>query len=314
MGQKVIVILGPTCSGKTILGIELASLINGEIISADSRQIYTQLNIGTAKPSFDEQKKVKHHLINILQPDELYDANKFSIQAEEIINRLFNMKKSPIVVGGSGLYIKALIDGIVDSADSDEDFRAKLFEERRQLGNEHIYAKLKVVDPVSAEKMLPQNWKRVIRALEVFHLTGKPLWQHHKHQVNKSKFDFVQIGLKWSREILYENINKRVDQMMQAGLINEVRTLLNNGYEKKLNSLNTVGYKEIISHLEGETTIEKAVELIKRNTRRYAKRQLTWFNSDNRIKWYNISSESDLKKLTPKIINNTDIVIKADNT
>jgi tRNA dimethylallyltransferase len=314
MGQKVIVILGPTCSGKTILGIELASLINGEIISADSRQIYTQLNIGTAKPSFDEQKKVKHHLINILQPDELYDANKFSIQAEEIINRLFNMKKSPIVVGGSGLYIKALIDGIVDSADSDEDFRAKLFEERRQLGNEHIYAKLKVVDPVSAEKMLPQNWKRVVRALEVFHLTGKPLWQHHKHQVNKSKFDFVQIGLKWSREILYENINKRVDQMMQAGLINEVRTLLNNGYEKKLNSLNTVGYKEIISHLEGETTIEKAVELIKRNTRRYAKRQLTWFNSDNRIKWYNISSESDLKKLTPKIINNTDIVIKADNT
>ncbi|MFC2103039.1 tRNA (adenosine(37)-N6)-dimethylallyltransferase MiaA [Bacteroidota bacterium] len=301
MGQKVIVIVGPTCSGKTLLGMGIATKINGEIISADSRQIYKRLNIGTAKPSKEELEKVKHHFIDILDREEEYDANSFSIQAEKTIDHLIKERKTPIVVGGSGLYIKALIDGIVESADRDDAIREKLLSEKENFGNEYLYKKLEEVDPESAANMVSQNWKRVIRALEVFELTGKPILQHHKHQESKSKFEFTQIGLKWPRDILYENINKRVDKMINDGFVDEVQALLNAGYGKKLNSLNTVGYKEIISHLEGEITLERAIELIKRNTRRYAKRQFTWFNADDRIKWYDVSSNEEILNLVPQL-------------
>ena len=174
MGQRVIVIAGPTCSGKTYLSLQTASLLKTEIISADSRQIYKKLIIGTAKPSQQDLKKVKHHLINILNPDGDYDANKFSIDAEHIITKILAKGKTPIVSGGTGLYIKALVDGIAESANKDGKFRRELLKKKDQFGNEHLYNELKKIDPVSASKMLPQNWKRVIRALEVFHTTGKP--------------------------------------------------------------------------------------------------------------------------------------------
>lgn len=301
MGQKVIVILGPTCAGKTTLGIELALKINGEIISADSRQIYKRLDIGTAKPSREELKKVKHHFIDILEPVDDYDASLFSTEAEKTIAGLFNNGINPIAVGGSGLYIKALIDGIIESVEKDDEIREKLLREKEEYGNEYLYDKLKDVDPESAKKMLPQNWKRVVRALEVYQSTGKPIWQHHQEQKNNSEYDFVQIGLRWPREILYDIINNRVDKMIDDGLVEEVRSLLSQGFDKNLNSLNTVGYKEIISHLEGEITLERAIELIKRNTRHYAKRQLTWFNADDRIKWYNVSSKAELYELIPAL-------------
>lgn len=306
MGQGVIVIIGPTCSGKSYLGLKLAQLINGEIISADSRQIYKRLNIGTAKPTSEELQKIKHHFINILNTDEDYDANKFSIDAENVIDDIHKRKMTAMVVGGSGLYVKALIEGIVDSADKDENLRNELFAKKEKYGNEFLYNELIKVDPISAEKMLPQNWKRVIRALEVFYLTGKPIYQHHSNQNKKSKFSFYQIGLNWDRKALYTRIEQRIDMMIEDGLVYEVMDILNDGYDKNLNSLNTVGYKEIISYLEKEITLSRAIELIKRNTRRYAKRQLTWFRADKRIRWFNVSSQDDIDDLTLQLINNID--------
>jgi len=306
VGQRVIVITGPTCSGKSYLGLKFAQLINGEIISADSRQIYKRLNIGTAKPTSEELQKVKHHFIDILNPDEDYDANKFSIDAENVIDDIHKRKKTAIVTGGSGLYVKALIDGIVDSADKDENLRIELLAKKEKYGNEFLYNELLKVDPISAEKMLPQNWKRVIRALEVFNLTGKPIHHHHSSQNKNSKFSFYQIGLNWEREVLYTRIEERIDKMIEDGLVDEVMGILNDCYNKKLNSLNTVGYKEIISYLDKEITLSRAIELIKRNTRRYAKRQLTWFRADERIKWFDVSSQDYIDDLSLQLINNID--------
>jgi tRNA dimethylallyltransferase len=301
--KSVIVIVGPTCSGKTNLSLKLSQLIPSEIISADSRQIYKFLDIGIAKPSNEELKKVPHHLIDILDPSENYDASIFEKDAKKIIDEIQNKNKIPIVVGGSGLYIKSLIDGIFDTDIKDEEYRKELLQKRKKFGNEFLYEELKKVDPESAAKMLSQNWKRVIRALEVFHTTGEPIWKHHQNQsVQKEKqYSFKQFGLNWDRKILYENIDKRVDEMIENGFVDEVKNILEMGYDKNNNSLNTVGYKEIIQHLDGEITFERVIELMKRNTRHYAKRQMTWFRKDKRIQWFDIQNESDLESIPQKI-------------
>lgn len=302
MERKVIVITGPTCSGKTTLAIHLAEKLGSEIISADSRQFYKKLDIGTAKPGQEQLSKVKHHFINNLEPDQYFNASIFEKEATEVINSLLEKNIIPIVVGGSGLYIRALIDGIFDSSDADSEVRSRLKEKKEKHGIESLYAELKEVDSVSASRMLPQNWKRVTRALEVFYSTGKPIWQHHSEQISERDFKFSQYGLNWERDTLYRNIENRVDNMIAAGLVEEVRTLLNAQYSKDINALNTVGYKEIISYLKGEISLELAIGLIKRNTRRYAKRQMTWFRHDERIKWFNVSSESDLNIIANEII------------
>ncbi len=299
--EEVIVIVGPTCSGKTKLSLLLSERLNAEIISADSRQVFKLLSVGTAKPSADQLEKTKHHFINELNPDAVFNASMFAEKAELIIKILHSHKKIPIVVGGSGLYIKALIDGISESADTNNELREELLELRLKYGNDYLYNELKKIDKVSSEKMLPQNWKRVMRALEVFRLTGKPIWQHHISQSNFVSFNFRQIGLMWDRKILYKNIETRVDSMLKEGLVDEVSSIIKLGYAKDSNSLNTVGYKEIIQYLDGEISIDRAIELIKRNTRRYAKRQMTWFNADKRIKWFEINSEIDLVNLAEKI-------------
>jgi tRNA dimethylallyltransferase len=299
--KNVVVIVGPTCSGKSNLAIKLALKLNTEIISADSRQFYKYLNIGTAKPKKEDLTKVNHHLIDFLEPDDEYNVSKFEAEAEEIIISLFNDNKIPIVAGGSGLYIKALIDGIFSAADKDEEYRNGLNLKRKEFGDEFLYEELKKVDPVSAAKMLPQNWKRVLRALEVYHTTGKPIWQHHQRQQEKSKFTFHQFGLMWNREVLYANINKRVEKMIEAGLVAEVQKICTLGYGKHLNSLNSVGYKEIIEYLEGNISLDRSIELIKRNTRHYAKRQLTWFRKDERINWFNINCFDELENIEKNI-------------
>jgi len=298
----VIVIAGPTCSGKTALAIELASKLKTEIISADSRQVYKYLNIGTAKPTATQTKKVKHHLIDYLNPDENYNASKFSVEATKVISQLQMEGKIPILVGGSGLYIKAIVDGIIDEVEVDEDYRNELYELRKKYGNEFLYNELKKVDPESADKMLPQNWKRIIRALEVFHLTGKTIGYFHSTQKKRENYHFKQYGLQWERSKLYKNIDDRVDNMIANGLVDEVKSILAMGYDKKINALNTVGYKEIISYLENEISLDKAVELIKRNTRHFAKRQLTWFKKDQRIKWFNIHEFTQLDQIAEEII------------
>ena len=301
MEPKVIVIVGATCSGKTALGALLAEKLQSEIISADSRQIYKHLDIGTAKPDKVLLKKIKHHFIDILEPDENYNVSRFENEALAIIQKQILNNKIPILVGGSGLYIKALVDGIFDTVDTDEDFRKDLFEKRKEFGKEFLYEELKNVDPESAGRMLPQNWKRVMRALEVFHLTGKPIGEHHLEYKRQVDIKFVQFGLRWNREVLYKNIEKRVDEMIEQGLVDETKALIEK-YDSKLNSLNTVGYKEIISYLNNEITLDRAVELIKRNTRRFAKRQLTWFRADDRIVWFEVSSQKDLETIAEEII------------
>ena len=305
MERKIIVIVGPTCSGKTKIGISLAKKLHTEIISADSRQIFKYLNIGTAKPTTDELQLVKHHFIDLLEPDKEYNVSKFETEALKIIDELLERGKIPIVVGGSGLYIKALVEGIFDSVDVDEEFREELKQKREKFGNEYLYEELKKVDPQSASKMLPQNWKRVMRALEVYHLTGEPIWKIQENYERKVDYNFVQFGLNWDRKILYANIESRVDEMIENGLVNEVKNVLANGFSKNLNALNTVGYKEIISHLGNEITLERAIELIKRNTRRFAKRQMTWFRKSKKIQWLacdeNITSEQLVSLIIKKM-------------
>lgn len=302
MGQKVIVIVGPTCSGKTRLSLILAEKLKSEIISADSRQVYKYLTIGTAKPSPNELRIIKHHFIDELEPNEEFNADLFSKRAKEIISRLIEKDSIPIGVGGSGLYIKALVDGITQTVVSNKLLRNELLELRKKYGNAYLYDELKKIDPISAEKMLPQNWKRVIRAIEVFKLTGKPIWQHHIENPIQQEFEFFQYGLKWDRKKLYQNIECRVDEMIKNGFIEEVKMILDKGYSKEINSLNTLGYKEIIDLLDGKLTFNEAVNRIKINTRRFAKRQMTWFNADKRIKWFEIDSYKELNNIAENIL------------
>lgn len=294
-------IVGPTCSGKTEVAIKLAQKLNSEIISADSRQIYKDLDIGTAKPDKYQLSEIKHHFIDELSPDEEFNVSKFEIRALEIITTLQKNNRLPVVAGGSGLYIKALVDGIFDIVDTDPDYRKELQLIREEHGNEALYQKLMEIDPISANKMLPQNFKRVMRAIEVFHLTGIPIWKHQEEHKRNVVFDFRQFGLNWDRDLLYKNIEQRVDQMLEQGLIDEVKLLKNKGYHSDINAFNTVGYKEIFDYLDEKISLERAIELIKRNTRRFAKRQLTWFRADKRIEWLKINNSEDLS-YTPDII------------
>jgi tRNA dimethylallyltransferase len=304
--RKVIVISGPTCSGKTDLGIILAEKINGQIISADSRQFYKYLNIGTAKPKESDLKKIKHFLIDFLEPDEYFNSSMFEEKSLRIIDDIFRNKKSPIIVGGSGLYIKAVVDGIFDAPDADEEFRKELTGIKNKYGNEYLHNQLKLVDPESAAQIHPSYWKRVMRALEVFNQTGKPIGLLHKEYKRKTDLIFSQYGLMWERKMLYKNIDERVDKMIGMGLVEEVKNILKK-YDKNLNALNTVGYKEIISYLNGENSLDRAIELIKRNTRHFAKRQLTWFRKDSRITWFEINTRKDLDKIADQIILNEGI-------
>lgn len=299
---KIIVIAGPTCSGKTSLSLDVAGKIKSEIISADSRQVYKYLNIGTAKPSNAELRKVKHHLINVLEPTDDFNAGRFVEHAERIILQLHSENKIPIVSGGTGLYIKSLIDGIINTIDTNEELRTELLEKRKSFGNEYLYNELKKVDSKSASTMAPQNWKRVMRALEVYYISGKPIWQHFQEHKKKTDYQFHHFGLEWDRTALYKRIEDRVDLMITNGLVDEVKYILRMGYSKEINALNTVGYKEIISYLENEISLERAIELIKRNTRHYAKRQMTWFRKDKRIIWFKIEQKNQIDEIASKIV------------
>lgn len=304
MERKVIVIVGPTCSGKTKIGISLAEKLHTEIISADSRQLFKFLNIGTAKPTTEELQLVKHHFIDFLEPDEDYNVSRFETDSLKVIDELIAQGKTPIVVGGSGLYIKALTDGIFNSVDTNDEYREELKEKREKFGNEYLFEELKKVDPQSATRMLPQNWKRIMRALEVFHLTGEPIWKFQKNYERKADYKFVLFGLNWKREKLYHNIDDRVDRMISDGFVDEVKNILSLGYSKNINSLNTVGYKEIISYLDNEISLERAIGLIKRNTRRYAKRQMTWFRRTENINWLTCDENTTSEQLVSLIIKN----------
>ena len=301
--KPLIVIVGPTAVGKTSLSIALASEVGGEIVSADSMQVYKHMDIGTAKPTLKEQLGIPHYLIDEVTPDESFNVVRYKTLAEQYIDGILANDKVPIMVGGTGLYIDAVIYNIQFSETvSDLAYREKIHQLAMQKGNEHVHQMLKKVDPIAANTLHPNNIRRVIRALEVYHYTGTPISTHQKEsRTDPVAYDVVVIGLTMDRARLYERINQRVDIMLDEGLVDEVSKLLDMGYTKELTSMQGLGYKEIIDYLEGAHSIEEATEILKRDTRRYAKRQLTWFRRNKDIFWLNITDLTDEKKLTQKI-------------
>lgn len=282
---KLLVLTGPTASGKTAVGIALAQMLGGEIVSADSRQMYRGLDIGTAKPSPEERRAVPHHFIDLLDPDEEYSAGLFGVQARRVVEELLNRGKTPIVVGGAGLYIRSLVDGLHEGPGADREVRARLERRVEQEGLAVLLKELWRVDPDTASRMRSPTARRVVRALEVHHLTGVPLSQHESERRGSVSFPAALFGLAWDRRLLYDRINRRCEEMVRAGLLEEIEKLEARGYGPKTNALNTVGYKEGMDYRCGRTSFEEMVRLFKQNSRRYAKRQLTWFRRDARIVW-----------------------------
>ena len=284
---RIVAIVGPTAVGKSQLALELAARINAEIISADSMQVYRYLDIGTAKPTPDEQKKVKHHLIDILYPDEEFSAALFRQEAGEAISNVDGQGKVAIVAGGTGLYIKALTGGLFKGPGADQELRRVLKKKAVLAGNDCLYRELSELDPVTAARLHPNDSSRIIRAIEVCRLTKKPLSEYHeKHGFKDSPFDTFKIGLYIDRQDIYSRIEKRVDRMIAIGLVDEVKCLLDMGYTRDLNSMQGLGYKQITGYLLGEFSLDEAISQVKQGTKRYAKRQMTWFRADPEINWY----------------------------
>ena len=283
---SLIIISGPTCVGKTDVAISLAGPLGAEIISADAMQVYRYMNIGTAKPTEHQRDQVRHHLIDVVYPDESYNAARFKTMAEVVISDLHQKGHPIFVVGGTGLYIKALTQGLFPAREQDGAARKKLKKEAETLGIGAMYQRLQKVDPVAATRIHPNDSYRIIRALEVHQVTGQSISYHHGvHGFRDVPHKTFKIGLTQDRNILYDHINRRVDQMLTSGLLEEVKWLLNQGYPSTLKSMRSIGYRHMADYLEGRTPWDETVRLFKRDTRRYAKRQLTWFGADPGFMW-----------------------------
>lgn len=283
---RVIAIVGPTASGKTDLGLKLADEIGGEIISADSMQIYRWMDIGTAKPSQEILSSTPHHLIDILNPDQGYNAGKFAIDAKQIITKLHKEQKTAILLGGTGLYLRALFHGIIPVPDISPKVKEEVREMMECDGVQICHQKLMTIDPESAETLHPNDIARVTRALEVKLETGKSIREYQNaHQFRQQEYEVFQIANYWSREQLYERINLRVHWMVRDGLIEEVEKLLEMGYSPDLPSMNSIGYKQTVAHILGTMNREEMIEDIQQKSRRYAKKQLTWHRKDDSIHW-----------------------------
>lgn len=283
---KVIVICGPTGVGKTSVALELAKTFNGEIINADSMQIYRHMDIGTAKPTTSEQALILHHMINIVNPDDHFDAATYAKQAYQVILKLHKKGITPFVVGGTGLYIKALLQGLFKAGASDPNIRKGLAEEAKLQGSGFLYKRLSQCDPEAAQGLHPHDTFRIIRALEVYKLTGKPISEHQQgHGFVDRPFHAIKIGLEMDRKVLYDGINRRVEAMIAAGFIDEVKKLLGRGYAADLKSMQAIGYRHLVDYIKGNISWDETMRTLKRDTRRYAKRQLTWFKVDSEIIW-----------------------------
>ncbi len=284
--SSLIVIAGPTCVGKTSAAISLAEPLAAEIISADAMQVYRYMDIGTAKPTKEERARVPHHLIDVVDPDEPFSTARFKTMAEAVISDFHGKGLPAFVAGGTGLYIKALTRGLFEAREQEAGVRERLRAEAETLGLGALYERLERVDPEGAERIHPNDTYRVIRALEIFELTGKPLSEHHRdHGFSDNPYRVLKIGLFLDRQILYDRIDKRVDQMLESGLAEEVKWLLDHGYGPELKSMGSIGYRHMTDYLQGATQRDESIELLKRDTRRYAKRQFTWFRADPEIHW-----------------------------
>jgi tRNA dimethylallyltransferase len=285
-GPKVIVIAGPTASGKTSLGVELALALGGEIVNADSMQVYRRMDIGTAKPTSEEQKGVAHHLMDVVDPDEEYNAAMYRSMALPIITDILSRRKMCFVVGGTGLYIKSLLSGLFECPPADPELRESLYRECDLLGTGKLHERLKHLDPESAGKIHPNDRVRLIRALEIIQLTNRlPSALSGEHGFRDSHLNALMLCMKVSREQLYERINKRSVSMVEGGLVEETENLLMQGYSPDLKPMKAIGYRHIIRHLKREWTLIEAINRIQRDTRRYAKRQITWFRADPDASW-----------------------------
>lgn len=295
----LIVIVGPTAVGKTATAISLAKKIKGEVVSADSMQVYRYMNIGTAKPTADEMQGVVHHLIDIVDPLEEFNVVKYTRLAHEAIKDIASRGKIPVLVGGTGLYIDSVVKNIkYAETTTQQDYRNELLLIANEKGNEYVYNMLLEADPKTADRLHPNDLRRVIRALEVHKFTGVPMSDMVSQSVDTPKpYNTIFFGLSMEREILYDRINKRVDIMLENGLVDEVKQILDMGVKPENTSMNGIGYKEIAQYLTGEVSLDEAVEAIKQGSRNYAKRQMTWFKRNNDINWTLVTPYSDIESI-----------------
>ena len=305
--QKVIVICGPTASGKTALSIELANKINGEIVSADSMQIYKEMNVGTAKPSKEEMQGIKHYLIDCVEPTRRYSVSDFKNDAIKAIEKILEDRKNPIVVGGTGLYVNSLIYGIdYPEINTDFEYRKKLEERAEREGLEKLYEEAYRIDEEAMKSISHNDKKRILRVLEIFKETGKTKTQVEiESKKNGIKYDYRVFAIDMPRDVLYERINKRVDLMLENGLIEEVKNIYEKYGKELITSIQAIGYKEVIEYLEGRYSKEEMIEKIKMETRRYAKRQITWFKKIDNIIW--LDSTKGIKENVDTIIEKSEI-------
>ena len=286
--KKVLSIVGPTAIGKTALSIKLAKQFPAEIISGDSMQIYKGMDIGTGKITQNEMQGIPHYMIDIKEPHESFSVAEFKELVEQYIAYIHERNKFPIIVGGTGLYIQSVLyDFEFTNRKRDENLSKQLEQLVKEKGVEPLYERLQKIDPEQAKKIHPNNYRRVIRAIEIYETTGLTMSEYHKRQKNEPKYDYLMIGLEMERTLLYKKINKRVDQMIE-----EVKTLFEQGYEHT-QAMKAIGYKELIPYFKGEQSLEQSIQLLKRNTRRYAKRQFTWFKNKMNVEWFNVTNNSE---------------------
>jgi tRNA dimethylallyltransferase len=296
---RVILLAGPTGVGKTRLALEMAGRFGGEIVSADSLQVYRGMDIGTAKPTRGERRRIPHHLIDVVDPDQRFDASRYCDLARGVIARLHQEKKPVFVVGGTGLYIRALLGGLIAGPGADETIRRTLKEELNRWGVSPLYEKLRIRDAKAAAQINPRDGVRIIRALEVMELTGRSIVDHQKeHRFREQPYEVLKIGLMLERDRLLENIGTRTDRMIADGFIEEVRQLLAAGYDGSLKPMQSLGYRHICAYLSGEGDLEGTLGRIKLDTYRYAKRQMTWFSADRQIVWF---SPADVDEVVERI-------------
>ena len=300
---RIIIICGPTGIGKTAVAVALARHFNGQIIGADSMQVYKYMDIGTAKPTTEEQARVVHHMVDIVEPDESFDAAQFCERGRAKIFELCQQNILPFVVGGTGLYIKALLYGLFNADVSDAGVRERLKAEADTYGIEYLFGRLSRLDPDTAKRLHPNDTYRILRALEVVESTGQSISKHHKnHGFLEQPFESLKIGLNMDRAVLYERINTRVDAMIAAGFLNEVKGLLKKGYSSDLKSMQAIGYHHLVDYIRGQLSWEECVRTLKRDHRRYAKRQLTWFGADPEIIWKRPEQIEEIKHLVEKFM------------
>lgn len=300
MRNKLIVLIGPTGVGKTELSLSLAEFLHTPVINADSRQLYKDLTIGTAAPTADQLKRVKHYFVGTLSLTDYYSAAQFESDVISLLDQLYQTHPFALMSGGSMMYIDAVCNGIDDIPTVDQETREMIMERYQQEGLTPLSNELRLLDPDYYAIVDQKNPKRILHALEICYMTGKPYSSFRTNKKKERSFDIIKIGLRRDREELYERINKRVDEMIQNGLIDEVKNVMSYHYT---NALNTVGYKEIFQYLDGNWSLEQAIEKIKQNTRIYSRKQMTWYKKDTEIHWFHPDNDKEIKKFLELVLN-----------